>query len=178
MNDFDFLIGTYDIHNRVERADGGWDEFPGVNVGTRHLDGQSVVDEFRATFPNGREVNLLDVHVYDPDSGEWTNAIHSRGSAPDWAVYRGRFEAGIGVFEKALTLGTGLSYERHTWDQITEDSARFRQEVSADGQQWETNWEMELTRRAPESAAEDAAENTAGNAAGNTAGNAAGEAVA
>jgi hypothetical protein len=149
VNDFDFLIGTCDIHNRVKRADGGWDEFPGVNVGTRHLDGQSVVDEFTATLPNGREVNFLDVHVYDPDSGEWTNTIHTRGSSPDWAVYRGRFEAGVGVFEKAHTLavGAGLSYERHTWDQITEDSARLRQEVSADGQEWETNWEMELTRR-------------------------------
>jgi hypothetical protein len=147
MDDFDFLIGTYRVHNQVKLADGGWSEFPGINCGTRHLAGQSIVDEFHATFPDGREVNFLDVHVFDPVTQEWTNAIHARGGSPDWGIYRGRFANGVGVFEKVLAKPDGTqALERHTWDRVTGDSARFQQEVSTNGIVWEINWVMHLTR--------------------------------
>jgi hypothetical protein len=145
-NDFDFLVGTYTVHNCRRRGD-EWEEFAAENTGTRYLDGQAVVDEYRGTLPDGRGLVLVDMHVFDPDTQEWTNTIHVAGSAPDWAPMRGRFRDGVGVFHQTVTSADGTTQHiRHTWDRITPTSARFRQHLSADGETWTTDWVMTLTR--------------------------------
>jgi hypothetical protein len=143
--DFDFLVGTYTVHNRRKRGD-DWEEFTAVNTGTRYLDGQALVDEFRGTLPDGRPILLVDMHVFDPERGEWTNTIHGAGSAPDWAPMTGRFADGVGEFHQTVTVDGKPLHIRHIWDRITATSARFQQATSADGETWETDWVMELTR--------------------------------
>ncbi|HVK24940.1 MAG TPA: hypothetical protein VM677_26575 [Actinokineospora sp.] len=139
--DFDFLVGTNHVANRrLNRDSGQWEEFPGRNEGAAYLDGQVVVDELRATLPDGREIAFVDVHAYDPVSGVWSNVVHGKGAPPDWAPMSGRFQDGVGEFAQV----NGLI--RHTWDRITPVSARFRQAVSADGVTWEVDWVMDLTR--------------------------------
>jgi hypothetical protein len=159
MGEFDFLVGVYDVRNRrkavrslaadlelTEKAD--WEEFPAVNTGSRYLNGQVVVDQYEGVFPDGRVVTLVDVHAYDPGTDEWSNTIHAGGSAPDWEPYRGRFTDGAGEFFQLIETPDGEPlHVRHTWDRITDDSARFQQAFSRDGTAWSTNWVMELTRR-------------------------------
>ena len=82
-----------------------------------------------------------------PSTQEWSNVIHARGASPDWVAYCGRFVEGVGVFHKIVTYADGRQmHERHTWDHVTATSARFQQAISSDGETWETNWVMELTR--------------------------------
>jgi len=141
--DFDFLVGSYRVANRRRHPETGvWEEFPGVNTGTAYLGGQVVVDELRVTLPDGRAAVFVDVHARDPVTGDWSNVIHAAGQPPDWNPMTGRFRDGVGEFVQASN-GTHI---RHTWDRITGDSARFQQALSADGQNWDTNWIMELTR--------------------------------
>lgn len=117
MADFDFLIGTFHVHNRRKRvrsllADldvtrtSGWEEFSATNTGRRYLDGQVVVDELNGVYPDGRPLSLVDVHAYDPTTGTWSNVIHAAGAAPDWNPMAGRFMDHGAHQRRSLTIWT------------------------------------------------------------------------
>ncbi|KAA2266504.1 hypothetical protein F0L68_01820 [Solihabitans fulvus] len=100
-----------------------------------------------ATLPDGRRIAFVDVHAYDPASGQWSNVIHGAGAPPDWAPMVGRFTDGVGEFHQVVDGPNGTRVRvRHVWDDITATSARFQQAYSADGASWEVNWVMRLTR--------------------------------
>jgi hypothetical protein len=150
QKDFDFLVGTWRIHNRRlrERLKGStaWEEFEATGV-TRHLwGGLANLDEYDANGPSGR-IQGLTLRLYDPRARQWSiywaNAADGRLAVP----MVGGFENGRGEFyDQELFEGRSI-YVRFIWSDITPSSCRWEQAFSADGgKTWETNWVMAFTR--------------------------------
>jgi hypothetical protein len=150
QKDFDFLIGTWKVHNRRlrERLKGSttWDEFEATVV-ARHLwGGLANVDEYDGAGPAGR-IQGMTLRLYDPRSRQWSlywaNAANGRLDVP----MVGSFENGRGEFyDQELFEGRSI-FVRFIWSDITPASCRWAQAFSADGgKTWETNWVMDFTR--------------------------------
>jgi hypothetical protein len=150
QTDFDFLIGSWKVHNRRlrERLKGSrdWDEFESTNV-ARHLwGGKANVDEYEGIGPAG-PIQGLTLRLYDPNSRQWR--IHwasSNVGALDNPMI-GEFRDGRGEFYDQEFFEGRSIYVRFIWSDITPTSCRWEQAFSADGgKTWEVNWIMEMTR--------------------------------
>jgi hypothetical protein len=152
QSDFDFLFGRWNVHNRRlrERLKGSttWDEFEGTAVVRPVWDGKANLDEYEADGPAGH-IQALTLRLFDPSSQQWS--IHWATSANGTLDIPmiGSFKHGRGEFyDQEMFEGRSI-YVRFIWSAITPTSARWEQAFSADGgQTWETNWIMELSRRA------------------------------
>ncbi|TMR94400.1 hypothetical protein [Nonomuraea basaltis] len=149
MNDFDFLAGHWNVANRrlvkALAGSGEWDEFPGHSVATRHFDGAASFDEIR--FPT-KGFSGLTVRVYNHETRQWS--IYWGSSAPgvlDTSPMVGALEGDRGEFYGEETYEGRLVRCRFIWTVIGQDTARWEQAFSEDeGESWETNWTMDLTR--------------------------------
>ena len=147
-HDFDFLHGTWNVHNRklVKPLSGSteWEQFPGRSLARPIFGGTGNVDEIE--FPTMGWSGFT-LRLFDADEQTWSLFwVSSRRNVIDPPVV-GRFVDGRGEF-----LGDD-NYEgrpirvRYIWSAITQTSARWEQAFSVDGDRtWETNWIMELTR--------------------------------
>ncbi|MDA0638479.1 hypothetical protein OUY22_34160 [Nonomuraea sp. MCN248] len=149
MNDFDFLIGTWDVVNRrlVKRLAGSddWDEFPGRSVCTRHFGGGANVDEIR--FPT-RGFSGLTLRLYDPATRLWSIYwADSRTGTLGLPPMVGGFDGDRGEFY-ADDAHEGRPVRcRFLWTVLGPDACRWEQAFSVDGERtWETNWTMDFTR--------------------------------
>ncbi|MFG2879670.1 hypothetical protein ACGFYU_32450 [Streptomyces sp. NPDC048337] len=150
MNDFDFLVGDWDVLNRwrVDFLDveSDWEEFPAVSRGSRHFDGGASFDEI--DFPT-KGFGGLTLRLFDREREEWSLYWSSRRTGTLFPPVVGRFEGGRGVFEGEDTHDGKAVRVRFVWSGITEDAARWEQFFSVDGgDSWIHNWTMELARRA------------------------------
>jgi hypothetical protein len=148
MNDFDFLIGTWDVANRrlKERLNGctEWEEFPGVSTGRPIFGGGGNMDEI--DFPT-MGFSGLTLRLYDPERDEWSLYWSSSRSAAIEAPVVGRFDGDRGEFFADETLDGTPIRVRFVWSGITPESAKWEQAFSIDGgEKWETNWIMDFTR--------------------------------
>ncbi|GGO82619.1 hypothetical protein [Nonomuraea cavernae] len=149
MNDFDFLIGTWNVTNTrlVKRLAGSdeWEEFPGRSVITRHFDGAANFDEI--VFPTKGYAGLT-LRIYDPAtelwSIYWASSVTGVLGLPPMV---GRFEGRRGEFYADDTDEGRPVRCRFVWTVLGEDACRWEQAFSVDGEQtWETNWIMEFAR--------------------------------
>ncbi|HEV7707185.1 MAG TPA: hypothetical protein VGP16_03235 [Asanoa sp.] len=150
MTDFDFLVGNWDVVNRrlLERHTGSdkWDEFPGVTVAYSFFGGNGSFDEI--TFPTLGTAGAT-VRSYDPAKAEWSIWWISSRDGQLTPPVVGRWTDGVGLFYGDDVDGDQPVRCRFTWTREGEDRARWEQAFSTDGEQtWETNWVMEMTRRA------------------------------
>ncbi|NUW30544.1 hypothetical protein HTZ77_03770 [Nonomuraea sp. SMC257] len=149
MNDFDFLIGTWNVRSRrlVSRLTGSdaWEEFPGRSTCGRHFDGAANVDEI--AFP-AKGFSGLTVRIFNPATELWSIywASSARGVL-DLPPVVGRFAGNRGEFyADDEHEGTPVRC-RFVWLVHGPDSCRWEQAFSTDGEQtWETNWTMDFTR--------------------------------
>ncbi|WP_163510319.1 hypothetical protein [Fodinicola acaciae] len=150
--DFDFLPGTWTVHNRKLTAilSGGneWDEFPSRARAWKLFEGTGSavsIDEFQAP---DRGFSGMSVRLFDPEKRQWTiDWANSRFGRFEPSPVRGGFQDGVGLFYGEDTYDGRPILVRYTWSDITDRSARWQQAFSADGgQDWETNWIMELSR--------------------------------
>ncbi|MDF9814566.1 hypothetical protein [Streptomyces sp. SPB162] len=150
MNDFDFLVGSWDVANRwrTDFLDGTseWEEFPAVSHASRHFEGGANLDEI--IFPT-KEFAGLTLRLYDPEREEWSLYWASKRTGTLFPPVIGRFgQDGVGEFYGDDTHAGREIRARFVWSGITEDSARWEQAFSVDGEKtWVTNWIMEFTRR-------------------------------
>lgn len=148
MNDFDFLIGEWNVANRRQDkwlvGSQTYEEFPAHVVGRVHFDGAASFDEMHFPTTGTRGLSL---RLYDPEREEWSIYWASSRTGRLEPPVIGRFVDGVGTFEGDDTY-EGLPIKvRFTWSDITETSARWQQELSADdGATWELNWVMQFTR--------------------------------
>jgi len=142
--DFDFLTGEWRIQHR-SIIDGAWLEYTGEATVYGILNGIGSVEELRipARGFSGMGLRLLDVQnrVW---SDFWVNAKSGVLTSPGQT---GSFEIGAGIFASDYEDNGRKMKSAGIWDQITPQSCRWRQVVSADGgKTWEHNWIMHWTR--------------------------------
>uniref|UniRef100_A0AAU2JR95 DUF1579 domain-containing protein n=1 Tax=Streptomyces sp. NBC_00049 TaxID=2903617 RepID=A0AAU2JR95_9ACTN len=149
MNDFDFLVGSWDVANRWRTdfldADGEWEEFPAVSRISRHFDGGASFDEI--DFPTKGFAGLT-LRLFDREREEWSIHWASRRTGTLFPPVVGRFTDGIGVFEGDDTHDGKAVRVRFVWSGTASDTPRWEQFFSVDdGDTWVQNWTMDLTRR-------------------------------
>jgi hypothetical protein len=148
--DFDFIIGSWKVHNRRLRqrlkGSNSWEEFEGTAVARKIWGGAGNIDEYEAESPSGR-IQGMTVRLYNPKSQQWSLYWANNANGVLETPMIGGFKDGRGEFyDQEMFEGRSI-YVRYIWSNITPDSARWEQAFSADGgKTWETNWIMELTR--------------------------------
>ncbi|WP_433007546.1 hypothetical protein [Kribbella sp. CA-294648] len=147
-DDFDFLVGHFDVVNRVLQPSGEWEEFAGTCTGRTHFAGAVSVDEAR--FPSKGRYGMS-LRLYDPADDAWTIYwVDSRTGRLQPPV-RGSWSNGVCTLYGEDDLGDRRIPVRLRWSGVTEETAHWEQAYSEDGgQTWQTNWTMDLTRRATE----------------------------
>jgi hypothetical protein len=154
-NDFDFFLGTWDSkQRRLKQALAGcdeWEEFTGVSVAHKMLDGLGHCDEVTLETSTRRIVGFT-LRLFDPQtrlwSIYWASATQS-GPRGLLAPQVGRFENGRGEFYDRETLDGRSVFVRFLWTSSGPDACRWEQAFSPDGgRTWETNWTADFFRRA------------------------------
>jgi hypothetical protein len=146
--DFDFLHGSWRISHRTlkERLSGcqEWEAFESTMRCWPILGRAANMDE---TYFSSRGNHGMTIRLYDKDADTWSLFwIDSRFARIEPPV-TGRFADGAGTF-LGPDAHNGIPVVcRYLWSDITADSVRWAQALSADdGATWETNWVMEMTR--------------------------------
>jgi len=139
LHDFDFLAGSWSVHNRSLRARGvdspEWDEFDATSHCRQYLGGVVNVDEF--TFPTKGSSGLA-IRAFDLQRSQWSI----------WWVSS---ELGtllppvVGGFDGDDDDGRPIR-ARFVWTKEGPNAARWEQAFSYDRETWETNWIMSFTR--------------------------------
>jgi hypothetical protein len=147
--DFDFLHGDWAIHNRKldERLAGSttWSEFDSTSWCKPVFGGAGNVDEF--SLGDGQTYGLT-VRVYEPHTGKWGLTWANSGEGAMLAPLLGSFTDGVGTFHGEEVFEGRTVKIRYIWSRITPTSAQWEQALSDDdGETWETNWYMNLTRK-------------------------------
>lgn len=148
--DFDFLIGNWNVHNRVlskRLADETtWQEYEATAVARHVLNGLGNVDEITFDHPAGTRHGMT-VRVFNPKTQQWS-LYWADNSGILYQPMLGEFKDERGVFyDHELHEGKGI-FCRYIWSDITPNSCRWQQAYSNDGgATWETNWIMEFTRQ-------------------------------
>ena len=140
--DFDFLMGSWHVHNRRLRerlaGSGDWEEFDATSIARPLLDGMGNEDEFRTDHDGG--FIGMSFRFFDSGSGRWSIywADSRRCGALDPPVF--------GTFDGEDTFDGRPILVRFVWSGVTTPTPRWEQAFSADGgDSWESNWVMEFT---------------------------------
>ena len=147
--DFDFLYGSWRVHNRWlrERFAGSddWEEFEATSLVRPLVGGLGNEDEFRTGHAGG--FVAMSLRLFDPALGRWAIywADSRRRGLLDPPVLGG-FDGDVGTFEGRDTLG-GRPSSCASWTDVRTPTPRWQQAFSDDdGRTWEPNWEMRFTR--------------------------------
>jgi len=152
QKDFDFFMGDWTVKNRrlkriLQGASDDWYEFTATAKARPIWGGLANIDEFEGDMPSGR-LQGMTIRLYDSKTQQWRLYwANAQRAVVDEPVI-GRFENGRGeFFNDELYEGKPIRV-RYVWSKITPTSCQWEQAFSPDqGQTWETNWVMELTRR-------------------------------
>ncbi len=151
-SDFDFLLGTWMIHNQRRtnpfEKEGVWEEFMATQTGEKYLDGRVQIEYFEGTFPSGEVRKGLTIRAFDEQSQQWSIRWLDSRNPLDFSPLVGSFQNEIGLFYEDTRTPKGQPVRvRFTWDHISEETARWQQAFSFDnGETWDTNWIAEFTR--------------------------------
>ena len=152
-HDFDFLFGSWQIHNRYLqgrlRHSTDWIEFGAESHVEPLLDGFGHLDRYTAV-RDGSRFEGITLRLFDPATGQWSlhwaDTARARTLLPAMV---GRFLDGVGEFYGDEMVDRTKVLCRFRWTRPSADSPRWEQAFSGDGgTSWETNWIMTFTRRA------------------------------
>ncbi len=150
-HDFDFLFGSWKIHNRYLRGrlrqSTEWIEFDAQSQTDPLLDGFGHLDRYTAV-RDGSPFEGITLRLFDPATAQWSihwaDTARARTLLPPMV---GRFIGGVGEFYGDETVDGKKVLCRFLWTRPSADPARWEQALSDDGgRTWETNWIMTLTR--------------------------------
>lgn len=155
MNDFDFLVGTWNVrHHKLRQRLAGcdaWWEFDGTSTFWKILGGLGNADDNVIHQPTGM-YRGASVRLFDLDAELWSIWWMSEGHAAIEPPVVGGFQDGRGVFTGTDTF-TAANGDRQpidvrfVWSDITDRSATWQQAFSVDGgDSWESNWSMHFRR--------------------------------
>lgn len=149
MNNFDFLVGTWDTTQRkmVKPLSGSdeWETSTGVLRSWSLLDGAANTDEVDLPGFGFKGVTL---RLRNPATGDWSIYwVNSRNGELALPPVVGRFTGNVGDFFSDEDWQGRRIRCRYRWTVVGPDQARWEQAFSTDeGETWETNWEADFTR--------------------------------
>jgi len=150
-NDFDFLEGKWDVHNRKLKNrlnnSNEWSEFESTLHMRKVLTGIGNVENYYASF-DGKPFEGMAVRLFNRDTRLWTIYwMDSTGGTMDEHPVTGSFENGIGKFYANDLFNEKEIVVLYQWDVVNPQQPKWSQAFSIDnGNSWEWNWEMILTR--------------------------------
>jgi hypothetical protein len=160
QHDFDYLIGSWNIHLKklMHPLTGSneWVEFDGTTVCRTVWNGNAEVEEFLVDSPAQHiHIQGLATRLYNPKTGQWSIYWANRDNGfIDPAPQVGQFKDGRGEFYGQDTINGRVIYIRFVWTNITSAAPHFEQSYSTDGgKTWEVNWITEQTRMPGEKSA-------------------------
>ena len=146
--DFDFLLGSWNVANRMLRrrlaGSDDWEEFAATAVVRPILDGLGNEDVFRTEHDGG--FVGMSFRFFDPEKRRWSIywADSRRPGELDPPVV-GCFEGDLGVFHGEDVHRGRPVLVRFTWSRGTTECPRWEQAFSDDGgRTWETTWVMDF----------------------------------
>jgi len=152
QKDFDFFMGTWNVHNkklkeRLKRCT-SWDEFQATVTARPVWEGLANTDEFFAPEGPAGPMRGMTLRLFNPKSKQWSLYWANSANGTLETPLIGGFENGRGEFyDQEMFEGRSI-YVRFIWSEITQNSCRWEQAFSEDGgKNWETNWIMEFTRK-------------------------------
>ena len=148
--DFDFLVGTWRVHNRrLQRRLAGcldWDVFLATASVRPVWGGAANIDEVTGDAPSD-PLHGLTVRLFDPVSQQWRLYWANQTTGVFDPPMVGAFRDGRGEFHDQELFEGRAVFARFIWSDITPVSAHWEQALSEDGgRTWETNWTMDLER--------------------------------
>ncbi|MFF5287897.1 hypothetical protein [Paractinoplanes globisporus] len=148
MNDFDFLIGSWNVTNRrlttLFAGSDDWETFPGTTTCQPIFHGGGNTEEIVFSTLGSRGFTL---RLFDTERKEWSIYWANSQTGRLYPPVVGTFTDGRGDFYGDDTHDGKPIKAHFIWSDITPTSARWEQKFSADGgQTWESNWVMEFTR--------------------------------
>ncbi len=149
-NDFDFLIGAWNVHHRSLKArlkgSTEWGEFSGEMTCRKILSGLGNLDENTIQWNTG-PVQAITLRLFNPELREWSIYWSTDRTGTLDVPMIGGFQDGIGQFYSQEVFEGRHIYSRFIWSKITAISCQWEQAFSEDGgKTWETNWVMEFER--------------------------------
>lgn len=152
MNDFDFLVGTWQTTQRkmVKPLSGEdvWETATGTLVSHRMFDGAANIDELDLPAFGFKGIT---VRLLNPATDEWSIYwVNSRNGVLALPPVVGRFDGDggrVGEFFSDEDWQGQRIRVRYRWTVLGDAAARWEQAFSTDaGVTWETNWVAEFTR--------------------------------
>jgi hypothetical protein len=155
VNDFDFLLGTWTLHNHRRNnpwgndQDGIWEDFVATQTGVQYLDGKVQIEHFEGgTYSDGVVRKGLTIRSFDEQRQLWSIRWLDNRSPHDFEPLVGSFQDGVGLFYQNINTPDGRPVQvRFTWDRLSSQTPRWQQAFSYDsGVTWDTNWIVEFSR--------------------------------
>jgi hypothetical protein len=148
MNDFDFLIGTWNVVNRQLRAlfvgSDDWETYPATSTCQRLFDGGGNLDEI--VFPTKGSSGLT-LRLFDTERKVWSLYWSNSKTGLLYPPVVGTFVDDRGDFYGDDVIDGTPIKAHYIWTGVTTNTPRWEQEFSTDGgNTWESNWIMELSR--------------------------------
>ena len=147
MNDFDFFLGRWRVHNRRLRerfADcSEWDEFDGHTWVETWIDGVMQIE--RMELPT-LGVTSSTIRTFDASRNEWSLRWLVSSEGVLYPPVMGQFNGDTGIFRGPDTEGGVPVETEFLWDKSDPELIIWEQRMSRDGVTWEHNWTMEFTR--------------------------------
>jgi hypothetical protein len=153
QHDFDFEFGTWKTHlklsSRLRHPFTGpetWTVYEGTSVVHKIWNGKANMVELSVDGPNGH-VDGLNLHLYNPDSHQWSlNFASSTGGTMSVPTV-GEFRNGRGEFYDQEPINGRVLLVRNVWTVLSPNACHFEQAFSQDGgKTWEVNWIADDTR--------------------------------
>lgn len=150
-NDFDYLVGNWNIRNRTLKkplaGSDEWEEFDATQEFRQILVGLGNFDIFHTEL-GGKPFEGLTVRLFDPKTRLWTIywADSNAGKLDDGKV--GSFNGDEGeFFGREVVAGKDVIVKFH-WDKRNPQTPIYSRAFSADaGRTWEWNWYSNFSRR-------------------------------
>lgn len=157
-HDFDFLFGTWLMHNRRLKpptlSSRDWAKFDATDEARSLPGGLGNEDFYYTSYPKKGFVGMT-VRLYDRATGiwrlYWIDNLNSHGDAG--APNVGRWHGNVGIFDEHLIFHGKPAIDRYTWTRFSDHSkvaAHFAESLSLDGgKTWKLVFENDLIRSAP-----------------------------
>jgi hypothetical protein len=140
-NDFDFLYGSWLVHNsRLKKTSTGKERWFKYDATDKYwpLPGGLGNEDYYRTDRFTKGFVGLTIRLYDPATGiwkiYWIDNVNSHGDAGIPNV--GRFQGNVGIFDEQFTYLGKPAIDRYTWTKLGKDgklAPHFEESISQDG---------------------------------------------